>query len=52
MTPCKGIYADVKKTPFIDNGFAFDALHENYSHYKNFKEDEIEFPVELKGFCS
>ena len=50
MTPCKGIYADVKKTPFIDTGFSFDVLHENYSHYKRFKEEEIKFPSELKGF--
>ena len=50
MTPCKGIYADVKKTPYIDTGFSFDVLHENYSHYKRFKEEEIKFPSELKGF--
>ena len=50
LTPCKGMYADVKKTPFIDNGFSFDSLHENYSHYKRFKEEEIKFPAELKGF--
>ena len=49
MTPCKGIYADVKKTPYIDTGFSFDVLHENYSHYKRFKEEEIKFPSGLKG---
>ena len=49
ITPCKGLYADVKKTPYIDKGFSSDALHENYSQYKRFNEEEIEFPSDLKS---
>ena len=50
LTPCKGIYADVKRTPFIDTaGFSLNALHDNYSLYKRFQEEEIEFPSALQG---
>ena len=50
LTPCKGIYADVKRTPFIDAaGFSLNALHDNYSLYKRFQEEEIEFPSALQG---
>ena len=50
LTPCRGIYADVKRTPFIDAaGFSLNALHDNYSLYKRFQEEEIEFPSALQG---
>ena len=51
LTPCKGIYADVKRTPFTDAaGFSMNALHDNYSRYKRFQEEEIEFPSALQGY--
>ena len=43
------VQRSVKKTPYIDKGFSSDALHENYSQYKRFNEEEIEFPSDLKS---
>ena len=49
LTPCRGIYADVKRTPFVDTGFFMNTLHDDYAHYKRFQEKEVEFPAGLKG---
>ena len=50
VKPCQGIYASVVKHEVVSAGDnSFSSLLDDYNRYKNFYEDYVDFPTEIKG---